>query len=247
MPENQSQIDKHLTIIETIAAQQNEWSDWLSSMKERNLENKELRQKSQLRRIKKEWQEKAQASFEQLLKEYAQGKPFNGTHAFQNKFDWKNTDHPIRQLQERYLRLKLDINQGGSSLENWAAIGIALANKETNLMEIINPPRRKEIRGRPRSASIDYERAVWKYSIDNHILETASKAYKLGEEFLPRIYSVSTLLNAFFFGLDNPQLHNHKHILEHLEGKLKLRGKSRASLLVGFNRGEKQRETLWDD
>ena len=69
MPENQSQIDKHLTIIETIAAQQNEWSDWLSSMKERNLENKELRQKSQLRRIKKEWQEKAQASFEQLLKE----------------------------------------------------------------------------------------------------------------------------------------------------------------------------------
>jgi len=243
--------ETYLKIIELIANQQYQWNDWLRAL---NVDQQfkiaaeaHLLSIAQSKKLKKE----AQSCFENLMHDYLKNNPQNAYTSLESEFNWNDPSHPARQLQERYLLVKLEIKQSRSSPENWSAIGLAMADRETNLYEVLNPQKKLEKRGRkPKGLSVDYERAVWKSGIDDFI-------WAKGEETLSSIefsgslnmvfYTTSQLIDAFLFGLENPDLHQHIHALEYLEKRLKLKGKSKSSLLVGFNRGEKQREELWDD
>jgi len=243
--------EQYLAILDVIASEQNAWSDWLKEMGERTKQKPTRSANILSKKYDQETKKKAESTFKKLMHEYAQGEPINGFHPFDGRLNMRSPDHHAKKLQERYLLIKLDITQIGTSSENWSAIGMALANKETNLMKVINPPERKEKRGRrSNGVSVDYERAVWKYSVDKHIWDVAfseSENVEYDEVVKVTLYSTSELIDAFLFGLKNPDSHKHIHILKHLEKRLKLSGKSKASLLVGFNRGEKQRDALWDD
>lgn len=244
------EIESHNIIIGIIAGEQEERMDWNASHREAMKKNVTLQNTILKSKNRAAWTKDSKEVFKTLIKRYSKSYYYNKTGErftpFDKRLEFNSSEHPIRQIQERYLMIQLGIEHSASSDENWAAIGMKLASKEINLLDILNSTEGKERRGRPRGgAHLDYERAVWKYSLDNYILEHVDELIKKHSK-IPRI-PLSKLLDAYLYALENPSSHNYGYIFEHLEDRLKIRAKSRASLLVSFNRGEKKREDMWDD
>lgn len=253
-------LNQHLEIIELIAKASKDWSDFLRSERERFENNASAQAKVKAGKAALDWKFRCEDVFRDLVKDYSKSMYFGnsgqGYYPFDKRLDFRSETHPLRQIQERYLIISLGIEVCGTSIENWRSIGLALANEKTDVVAIMNPPPKAEKRGRRRGGlSLDYERAVWKVSVDEQMMLAAepldegflAETYPEEEFFKVTKYSLSEVLDAYLWAFENPDLHPHLNLFRYLEGKLKLRHKSRASLLVGFNRGEKQREELWND
>lgn len=237
-----------LSIVNFIASQQISWWQWNKEQSEERKGRASYQKMFKDFADKKAWKLRADECFLELVKECAGGSYFNRLdekfYPLDKSFTMKNFAHPVREIQERYLLVKLDIEQCGTSSENWAAIGFALANSETGLVDILCP-QKKEKRGRRSGPSLDYERAVWKLMLDEHSWDAARHVE--GDNYVATFYSLSEILDGYFYAFEHPNEHKHMDVFKHLESVMKLKGKSRDSLLVAFNRGEKQRSALWDD
>lgn len=235
-----------IEIINFIAAQHEDYAEYDRSFWDDDDRREKLRRIRDKNLEVKEWKKNAEICFQKLIKNYSRGHHYNELdkkfYPFDPKLSMDNLDHPVRRLQEIYLLIKLDITKCSSRAENWANIGKALANAESGLITILNPPK-MEKRGRPKNGFLDYERAAWKCLLDEYAMQTA-----IPDDngiFKAKIYSLTEILEAFDYGFKNPVEHSHIKILRQIDSKIKLRGRSRDSLLVAFNRGEKEREERW--
>lgn len=237
-----------LSIVNFIASQHISWIAWNREQSEARKSRPSYQKMFATSEAKRAWKQRAEECYVELIKAYSKGSYFNQLdekfYPFNRALSLNSFDHPVREIQERYLLVKLDIEHSGTPSENWAAIGLALANEETGLVKILCPPK-KEKRGRRSGYSLDYERAVWKLMLDEHSWDAAK--HVAGDDYIATFYSLSEILDGYFYAFEHPNEHEHMHVFEHLESVMKLKGKSRDSLLVAFNRGEKQRSALWDD
>ena len=158
-----------------------------------------------------------------------------------------HADHPLRQAEERYLLVKHRITDTGNSIQNWALIGMALAETSAESPIRVLFPQPKERRGRRKSGlSIDYQRAVWKLFLEEGevTITTANE-----EEFSysgANLFTLNELLDVFLSELDTPTMEGTIHAFQDIDRKLKLKGVSRDTLTTSFSRGEKERREMWD-
>lgn len=164
----------------------------------------------------------------------------------------EHSDHVLRKAEERYLIKQLDISDAKDSIKNWALIGMALAanRKDAPNTILFKEEWSRQNKGRPsKGLSIDYERAVWRLMVNSHAVELAEKKAAILNEgqdeykFVVTLYTLTELLDAYIYAFENPDKHEYLWVFEQLEEKLKIRFKSRSSLLTSFNRGEKERAT----
>ena len=158
-----------------------------------------------------------------------------------------HTEHPLRQAEERYLLVKYKIKDTGNSIQNWALIGMALAEVGSESPIKVLFPQPKEKRGRRKSGlSIDYQRAVWKLFLqDAEVTITTAD----GEEFSyssENLFTLNELLDVFLSELEAPTMEGTLHAFQDIDRELKLKGVSRDTLTTSFSRGEKERREMWN-
>ncbi len=240
-------LEKREQIIELIVMERKDWFSWLQKHKEKpNI--RDAVQKAKKLRAEKEAQLKQETEvFRQNIKDCFRGQYNDLDGEFWNPWDkngphFDDVNHIVRKVQEPYLLALLDLPEKGSSLENWASIGMAIANEKTNTLDIVNNTENREKRGRKRGAAIDYRRAEWLYFLHEYIFNYFSDQEKRYVNF-----KLKEILEAYTYACKNPATNNYPEYFEYLENKLKICGKSLNSLYVSFNRGEKERESMWDD
>lgn len=158
-----------------------------------------------------------------------------------------HTTHTLRQAEERYLLHLHKIEDTGSTVENWALIGMALSEAGDESPFNILFPRPKEKRGRRKTGlGIDYRRAVWKLLLEDC---TVTMTAPDGEEYSyssSNLFTLNELLDVFLFELNDATIPESQHAFEEIESRLKLKSVSRDTLITSFSRGEKERREMWD-
>ncbi len=244
-----AQWETYSPIVELIAGLQISINQLYKTMREK-YEQKEISQfeiNSKQERL--DWQSRCQEMFEGLVKIYSktvhEDESGNVFFPFDNKLDYNSPSHPLRRLEEAYLMIRLDIKISGTSKDNWTRIGMEMAKRQIDIIKILNPPVKKEKRGRPdnKGVSIDYLRAVWKYQLDRYALKNYPDDTLVNEKLKP--YSLTDIIGAYNFALENPSYHPYESTFQHLDSMLKIKNRSIDTLLVSFNRGEKEREAMW--
>jgi len=156
---------------------------------------------------------------------------------------------PIRQAEERFLRIKYFLPTGENSLESWAMIGMRLADKEPDsAKQILKELNGEKVtkRGRPKkSFSLDYERALWLKFLNAYKMGLDADRYLSGEDITVEPLQTSDVIKAYAHAFDHPDTHPYIWVFEKLDERLKIKSKSLNSLLTSFHRGEKERERRW--
>ncbi len=158
-----------------------------------------------------------------------------------------HADHPLRQAEERYLLVKYNIKDTGNSIQNWALIGMALAEVGGESPIKVLFPEPKEKRGRRKSSlSIDYQRAVWKLFLEDAevtIIKPDKEEYSYSGS---NLFTLNELLDVFLYELEAPIMEGTLDAFQDINRKLKLKGVSRDTLITSFSRGEKERRDRWE-
>jgi len=234
-------------IIELIVLERKNWFEWLDSIGDRPTVKEMIKESKKQKAAKENRLEKETIIFRKNIKDC-----FMGRYLDPEGEDWINpwakdgpsfddVNHIVRKVQEPYLLAMLDLPDKGNSLENWASIGLAKADAMTNTFDIVNKTENREKRGRKKTTSIDYIRAEWLHFLREYIFDNSSE-----QNLYSRTYPLKQIIQAYVYACKNPSHHEYAAYFDRMESKLKICGKSLDSLYVSFNRGEKEREDLWE-